>query len=200
VRADTFFHAREKNVVEFEAFRTVEGDEGDARPVFEGVGIADKRGGVEKIGERFAGVEAFGDGASEFFEIFYACDVFWSVAVLEHGHVPGFVEDVTQEFGRFAFGQCLLETKDEFLKARTGVVARPEAPPKGRFRSLPRRGTVGAGGVAERVDRGFADAARGNVEDAEKGNIVLGMHGEADVSECVFDFGAVVKTETADEL
>jgi len=26
------------------------------------------------------------------------------------------------------------------------------------------------------------------------------MHGEADVSECVFDFGAVVKTEPADEF
>src|SRR5256885_5134926 len=81
VWADAFFHAGQENVVEFEALGAVERDERDAGLVFEGVGVADERGCVEEIGEGFTGVHAFGDGASEFFEVFDARDVFGCVAV-----------------------------------------------------------------------------------------------------------------------
>ena len=201
VRADALFHAGEKNVIEFEALGAVKGDERGAGFVFERVGVADERGGVEKIGERFAGVHAFRDGAGEFFEIFDARDVFGRVAILEHGHVAGFVENVTEKAGRFAFSEGLLEANDQFLKRAdgSGGAARGGSGEK-RFDRGPNCGVAGAGGFAEVVDGGFADAARRNVQDAEKGDVVLGMHGEANVSEGVFDFGAIVKAETADQF
>src|SRR5438128_94494 len=87
VRADAFLHAGEKNMIEFEALRAVKRDERDAGLVFEGVGVADERRSVEKIGEGFTRVHAFGDRASEFFEVFDASNVVGSVAVAERGHV-----------------------------------------------------------------------------------------------------------------
>ncbi len=51
-----------------------------------------------------------------------------------------------------------------------------------------------------RFDRGFANAARGNVQHAEEGDVVFGMHGQANVGESVLNFGAFVKTETTDKF
>ena len=67
MRADAFFHAGQEDVIEFEALGAVQRDQRDAGLAFEGIGVADERGGVEKIGERFAALGAFGDGAGEFF-------------------------------------------------------------------------------------------------------------------------------------
>jgi hypothetical protein len=45
------------------------------------IGVADQSRGVQKIGKRLAGLHAFRDRASEFFQVFHARDVFRAVAV-----------------------------------------------------------------------------------------------------------------------
>src|SRR5262249_10921810 len=116
VWADAFFHAGKKNVIEFEALGAMQRDERDAGLVFERVGVAYERSCIQKIGERFARVHAFGDGSREFFKIFDAGDIVRRIAVAQHAHVTGFVENVVKEVRWFAILESLLEAKDKFIK------------------------------------------------------------------------------------
>src|SRR5262249_49730511 len=123
------------------------------------------------------------------------------VAVFEHGHVAGFVEDIVKKIGGLALLESLLQVENEFVESAHGCCgAAGGTASKKHFDGGPKRGVVGFGEIAKRVERGLADAARENVEDSEKRDVVLGVHGEADVGEGVFDFGAIVKTEAADEF
>jgi hypothetical protein len=63
VRANAFFHSGEEYVIEFQALGAVQGDEGHAWLAFKLIGVADQRGGIEKICKRFACFHAFREGA-----------------------------------------------------------------------------------------------------------------------------------------
>src|SRR5262249_1100644 len=111
------------------------------------------------------------------------------------------VKHITQEVCRLAILECLLEAEDEFgerADRSSGAASRTAS--KEHFNGGPECCVVCFGEIAEGIKRGLADAARGNVEDAQEGDVGLGMHGETDVGERVFHFGAIVKAETANKF
>src|SRR5262249_18355406 len=54
--------------------------------------------------------------------------------------------------------------------------------------------------IAERFECGLADSAWRDIKHSQVGDVVFGMHSEANVSQHVLYFGAFVKTEAADQL
>src|SRR5579871_3579029 len=109
-------------------------------------------------------------------------DVFGRIAIFEHGHVAGFVEHVTEKIGGLAILEPLLQAPDELVKGAdwSGGATRGTSGKK-HFDGGPECGAIGLCEITERVERCLADAARRDVEHAQKRNVVLGMHGEADV-------------------
>jgi len=69
------------HMVELQPLCAMQCDQRRSGLVFELIGVADQSRGVQKIGKRLAGLHAFRDGASEFFQVFHARDVFRAVAV-----------------------------------------------------------------------------------------------------------------------
>ena len=63
------------------------------------------------------------------------------------------------------------------------------------FNGRPQRYSVNACAFAERVHRCLADASRGDIQYAEQRNVILRMHCQADVSERILHFGAIVEAE-----
>ena len=68
-------------MIEFEALGAVQRHQRDQRVLVEIVGIADQRGAVQKIGQRFAALGAFGHGVDQFAQVVGARGVFgWNRA------------------------------------------------------------------------------------------------------------------------
>src|SRR4029077_20255841 len=65
--------------------------------------------------------------------------------------------------------------------------------------SFPKRAVAFASGGAQGVDGDFADSARWRIQDAQERDIVVGKHRQANVGEDVPNFGALVKTEAAEQ-
>src|SRR5262249_15595196 len=148
-------------------------------------------GSIEKIGERFASFHTFGDGAGELLKIFDSRNIVGSIAILQHVQVAGFFEHRMKECRRLLFPERVLQLEDELLesaKRGDGAAARPSG---NKLVDGGPEGSVGvASGFTQRVDAGFANAARGKVKHAKEGNIVFRMHGQANVGESVFHFRA----------
>jgi len=141
---------------------------------------------------------AFGDGGDEFVEIFGAGVVFGGVALLEHVDVAGGVEDLLEKFGGLEGGGVVRELLDEGAEAaESGDAA--EIFVDGGFDGGPERNAALIGEFVEALDGFIADAARGRVDDTEKRDIVVVIHGEARVSEGVLDFGTLIEAEPADD-
>src|SRR5205807_1729891 len=70
VRANAFFHAGQKNMIELESLGAVESDESYAGLAFILIGVAHQRRGVEEIGGGFSGLHALSHGSRELFQIF----------------------------------------------------------------------------------------------------------------------------------
>ena len=85
-----------------------ESDERHAGLALEGIGVADECGRVEKVAEFLAGFGAFGDSADQFFEVFDAGDVVRSVAIFQHLHVAGVIQNAAQEVSGAEFGEIFL--------------------------------------------------------------------------------------------
>jgi ribosomal protein S8E len=183
-------------VVEFQALGAVQRYESHAGLAFKLIGVTDQRGGIEEIGEGLSGFDALGEGPRQLFEVFQARYILWSVAVLEHGHVAGFIENGMQESRRFLIDERILQFADELLECAQGSY-RPAGRSTGDkfLDGCPQRRSINACRFAERVQRRLADAAWGNVQHAEQRDIILRMHGQTYVGKGVLHFGAIVETE-----
>src|SRR5713101_6755503 len=129
---------------------------------------------------------------------FVLCNVIGSVAVFEHAHVTGFLKDATQECGRFLAGERFLQLAHEFLeRPQWGHgPARRSAGDK-FFDGPPQRGSIHARRLAQRINRGLADAARRQIQYAKQRNVVLRVHGQAHVGQRIAHFGPLVEAESA---
>src|SRR5258707_4313745 len=198
VRTNAFFHSGEEYVIEFQAFGAVQGDEGHAWLAFKLIGVTHQCCSVKKIAEALSRFHAFGQSASKFFEVFQPSHVFGSVAVLEHGHVAGFLENGMQETWGFLGGKRILQLANELLECAQGSDGAARGGPGDEFfNGSPKRRAIDTGGLPERVHRGLANAARRNIQYTKERNIILRVHRQAHVGKRVLYFGAIVETKAA---
>ncbi len=125
VREDSFLHAGQKYVIEFEPLGAVQRHQRDQRVLIEVVGVTDQSGVIEEIHQRFAALGPFRHGVGEFAQVVGARGVFARIAIHEHVEIAAAEENGLQKIrGRGRVDLCL-EALDQFpeILERSGGAA-----------------------------------------------------------------------------
>ena len=104
-------------MIEFEALGGVQREQRDGGALVEIVGAADQRCVVEKIGERFAALGAFGDGVDQFAEIVDAGLLVGALALAQHVEIAGDFQHRGDELMRRQLGVFCAQIFDERVEA-----------------------------------------------------------------------------------
>src|SRR5579859_2040129 len=199
VREGAFFEAGQEDVVEFEALGSVQREQRDGSALIKVVGVAYQRCTVEEIGKRLATIRAFGHGIDQLIQVIDAREIFGGIALAQHVQVAGGFHNKGDELRgrqrRHLFAQ-LVDQLAETAQRREGARGAGIDHFAERF---PKRAVAFASGGAQGVHRDLADSARRRIQDAQERDIVVWEHRKANVGENVPNFGALIKTEAAEQ-
>ncbi len=110
VRKNSFLHAGQKHVLEFQAFGAMQSHERDLRVFVKVIGIADQCGVIQKIGKRFATLGTLGHGVDQFAQVVGARGVLDVVALQQHVQISAARQHGLQKIrgrgGRHFLLQC----------------------------------------------------------------------------------------------
>ena len=186
-------------MVEFEALGRVQRKKRDRGASVEIVGVAYERGAIQEIGKRLAALGAFGHSVHQFIQVIDAGKILGGIALAQHVQVTGGFENKGDELrgweGRHFFAQ-LLDQLSETAKRSQGAR-------RSRINEFtecaPNRAVALASQGLERIDRDFADPTGRRVQNAQQCDIVVSKHCQPHVGENVFDFGALIEAEAAEQ-
>ena len=198
MRQQPFFEPRQVDGVELQALGAVQRHQRDGYVFLILIGIRCEGGAVEQIFERLALFGGFGHGVGKFAKILGAGGVLEVVLLLHPVEQAGAVQHAFNQRRGGQFPAEILEQFDQFAERiqRAGNL-------------FPRRNVAAANRFPERL-AGFlrsrfqrrhacrSDSARRHVQHAQQRDVIFGMENQPHVGEGVANFGALVKTESAD--